>query len=112
MRLNNVFLLMHSSIRGDSQDRNHTLCEWTGRITLCAPAPLREKHSTENNEEPHECSSLFPVDQEDQVGLAQRRGGAENDLEMSENEIGTIVLEAAIHVHRELGPGLLETVTR
>jgi GxxExxY protein len=29
---------------------------------------------------------------------------------MSENIIGTIVLEAAIHVHRELGPGLLETV--
>jgi len=29
---------------------------------------------------------------------------------MKENEIGTKVLEAAIHVHRELGPGLLETV--
>ena len=29
---------------------------------------------------------------------------------MTENQIGTIVIEAAITVHRELGPGLLETV--
>lgn len=29
---------------------------------------------------------------------------------MKENEIGTKVLEAAINVHRGLGPGLLETV--
>jgi len=29
---------------------------------------------------------------------------------MNENEIGTIVVETAIAVHRELGPGLLETV--
>jgi len=29
---------------------------------------------------------------------------------MTENEIGTIVVDAAIAVHRELGPGLLETV--
>jgi len=29
---------------------------------------------------------------------------------MHENEIGTIVVESAITVHRELGPGLLETV--
>jgi GxxExxY protein len=29
---------------------------------------------------------------------------------MRENDIGTQVLEAAINVHRELGPGLLETV--
>ena len=29
---------------------------------------------------------------------------------MTENEIGTIVVESAVAVHRELGPGLLETV--
>ncbi len=29
---------------------------------------------------------------------------------MKENEIGTIVVDAAIHVHRALGPGLLESV--
>ena len=29
---------------------------------------------------------------------------------MTENEIGTIIVESAIAIHRELGPGLLETV--
>ena len=29
---------------------------------------------------------------------------------MHENEIGTIVIESAIAIHRELGPGLFETV--
>jgi GxxExxY protein len=29
---------------------------------------------------------------------------------MEENEIGTIVLDVAFQVHRDLGPGLLETV--
>lgn len=29
---------------------------------------------------------------------------------MNENEIGTLVLEHAIAIHRELGPGLLESV--
>jgi GxxExxY protein len=29
---------------------------------------------------------------------------------MTENEIGTMILDAAIEMHRELGPGLLETV--
>jgi GxxExxY protein len=43
--------------------------------------------------------------------LPPRRGGAEvRGIFMTENEIGTLVIEAAIAVHRELGPGLLETV--
>jgi len=42
--------------------------------------------------------------------LAQRRGVAETFLQMKENDLGTRVIEAAIHVHRELGPGLLESV--
>lgn len=29
---------------------------------------------------------------------------------MTENELGTIVVDSAVAVHRELGPGLLETV--
>ena len=29
---------------------------------------------------------------------------------MTENEIGTIILDTAIYVHRQLGPGLLESV--
>ena len=29
---------------------------------------------------------------------------------MGENEIGTVVFEAAVEVHRELGPGLLESI--
>jgi GxxExxY protein len=29
---------------------------------------------------------------------------------MNENEIGTIVVDEAIHLHKTLGPGLLETV--
>jgi hypothetical protein len=35
---------------------------------------------------------------------------AENTAAIRENNIGTQVLEAAINVHRELGPWLLETV--
>jgi len=31
-------------------------------------------------------------------------------LRMTENDIGTIIVEAAIAIHRELGPGLLESV--
>ena len=29
---------------------------------------------------------------------------------MNENEIGTIIVRQAVQLHRELGPGLLETV--
>jgi GxxExxY protein len=29
---------------------------------------------------------------------------------MTENEIGAIIVDAAIRIHRELGPGLLESV--
>lgn len=29
---------------------------------------------------------------------------------MNENEIGKIVVDCAVHMHQELGPGLLETV--
>ena len=29
---------------------------------------------------------------------------------MTENEIGTIIVDAAVAVHREFGPGLLESV--
>ncbi|HCP32522.1 TPA: GxxExxY protein, partial [Candidatus Acetothermia bacterium] len=29
---------------------------------------------------------------------------------MTENEIGKIVVDTAVSVHRDLGPGLLETV--
>ena len=29
---------------------------------------------------------------------------------MTENEIGTVIVETAIDVHRQLGPGLLESV--
>ena len=39
--------------------------------------------------------------------ISRRGAGAQR---MTENEIGTIVVESAIAVHRELGPGLLETV--
>ena len=39
--------------------------------------------------------------------LAQRRKDAKR---MTENEIGKIVVNAAIAVHRAVGPGLLESV--
>jgi hypothetical protein len=33
------------------------------------------------------------------------------DTEMNENGIGTIVVDCAVELHRDLGPGLLETVS-
>lgn len=32
------------------------------------------------------------------------------DTEMHENDIGTTILDCAVHLHQDLGPGLLETV--
>ena len=29
---------------------------------------------------------------------------------MHENEIGTVIVDSAVHLHQDLGPGLLETV--
>ncbi|MGF1656947.1 MAG: GxxExxY protein, partial [Verrucomicrobiales bacterium] len=55
-------------------------------------------------------SSLLHVGECKDNRLAQRRWGAENTFGIKENDIGTQVLKAAINVHRELGPGLLETV--
>ena len=40
----------------------------------------------------------------------QSRAKTPRRQEMTENEIGTIVVDAAIAVHKALGPGLLETV--
>jgi len=31
-------------------------------------------------------------------------------MEMHENEIGTVIVDCAVHLHQNLGPGLLETV--
>lgn len=36
--------------------------------------------------------------------------GTAGQTEMNENEIGRVVVDAAIAIHRELGPGLLESV--
>ncbi len=44
------------------------------------------------------------------VGFLLGEERMENPKNMTENEIGTIVISAAIEVHRELGPGLLESV--
>ena len=42
--------------------------------------------------------------------LTQRRKGAKIRKNVTENEIAGIVVDAAYHVHRKLGPGLLESV--
>ena len=39
--------------------------------------------------------------------LAQRRGDAENALMIKENEVSGAVVDAAVRVHQELGPGLV-----
>ncbi len=35
---------------------------------------------------------------------------AQNKKAMTENEIGKIIVDCAVRLHMELGPGLLETV--
>ena len=45
----------------------------------------------------------------EKIYLAQRAQRTPSNV-MTENEIGRLVVDAAIAVHRELGPGLLETV--
>jgi len=54
-------------------------------------------------------ASVTFTDEKIGIILAQRRKGAEFQV-MDENTIGTKLIEAAIEVHRELGPGLLESV--
>jgi len=41
------------------------------------------------------------------IKIAQRRSDAKK---MDENEIGTIIIDSAVYLHRKLGPGLLESV--
>jgi hypothetical protein len=40
----------------------------------------------------------------------QTHAKTSKDAKMNENVIGKAVVDAAVKVHRELGPGLLETV--
>jgi GxxExxY protein len=42
--------------------------------------------------------------------FAQRRKGAKRVGTMDENEIAREIVDAAYHIHRKLGPGLLESV--
>jgi len=46
--------------------------------------------------------------------LSRRHGGTtrnlRQDTEMNENEIGTLIIDAAFYLHKNLGPGLLESV--
>ena len=44
------------------------------------------------------------------MGFAQRRRGAENAEMLPIDEISGIVIDEAISLHRNLGPGLFETV--
>ena len=36
--------------------------------------------------------------------------GGHRDTETHENEIGTMIVDCAVHLHQDFGPGLLETV--
>jgi hypothetical protein len=38
------------------------------------------------------------------------RNISHGDTEMHENEIGTVIVDCAVHLHQALGPGLLVTV--
>ena len=42
--------------------------------------------------------------------LTLRRQGANNTIGGSENEIARVIVDACFHIHRKLGPGLLESV--
>lgn len=45
------------------------------------------------------------------MNLTQRRSDhSEKEEVMTCNEIGTLILDCAVALHRELGPGLLESV--
>jgi hypothetical protein len=47
-----------------------------------------------------------PITNNGNCNVTQRR----NDAKLTEYEIGKVVLDAAMQIHRDLGPGLLETV--
>jgi hypothetical protein len=49
---------------------------------------------------------INPSDVKQETGLSRRH----EDTEMKENEIGTIIADCTLELHRDLGPGLLETV--
>ena len=53
---------------------------------------------------------MFPSASQREKRIVSRRGAERDGNGMTENEIGTIVIESAITVHCELGPGLLESV--
>jgi GxxExxY protein len=41
--------------------------------------------------------------------LTRRRRGAKEKKKMHENELATIAVDAGLHIHKKLGPGLLES---
>jgi hypothetical protein len=42
--------------------------------------------------------------------MANEKARTVDNFSLTENEIGTILINTAIEIHRELGPGLLESV--